>query len=169
MNWSILIPLVPQKLSSTNIHNTRLRISGVVECKVMNPMRLERLESFCWENWRVSWHWSLDLKDADVFGLVSYKIQLKSMMKMLSDERFEPKAQQGKKEMRTCVSLDLKNNWLRCPWVAQSVKRLPSAQVTIPWDQALYWAPCSVGSLLLPLPLPAAPLACALCQIKSLK
>ena len=41
-------------------------------------------------------------------------------------------------------------------WVAQSVKRLPSAQVMIPesWDQALHWASCTVGSLLLPLPFP---------------
>ena len=35
-------------------------------------------------------------------------------------------------------------------------KRLPLAQVTIPgsWDRALRRAPCSAGSLLLPLPLP---------------
>ena len=39
--------------------------------------------------------------------------------------------------------------------MAQSVKRLPSAQVMISgsWDGAAHWAPCSVGSLLLPLPL----------------
>ena len=38
-------------------------------------------------------------------------------------------------------------------WVAQSVKYLPSAQVMISgsWDPAPHWAPCSVGSLLLPL------------------
>ncbi|VCW77697.1 unnamed protein product, partial [Gulo gulo] len=32
-------------------------------------------------------------------------------------------------------------------WVAQSVKRLPPAQVMTPgsWDRALHWAPCSVG------------------------
>jgi len=42
------------------------------------------------------------------------------------------------------------------------VGRLPSAQVMIPesWDRAPRRAPCSVGSLLLPLP--AAPPACAL-------
>ena len=36
------------------------------------------------------------------------------------------------------------------------VKRLPSAQVMIPgsWDRAPHRAPCSAGSLLLPLPLP---------------
>ena len=36
------------------------------------------------------------------------------------------------------------------------VEHLPLAQVMIPgsWDQALSQAPCSVGSLLLPLPLP---------------
>ena len=36
-----------------------------------------------------------------------------------------------------------------------SVKHLPLAQVMIPrsWDQASHRAPCSVGSLLLPLPL----------------
>ena len=39
-------------------------------------------------------------------------------------------------------------------WVAQPVKHLPLAQVMIlvSWD--LGWVPCSVGSLLLPLPLP---------------
>ena len=39
--------------------------------------------------------------------------------------------------------------------MAQSVKFLPSAQVMIPgsWDQALSWAPCSVESRILPLPL----------------
>ena len=42
---------------------------------------------------------------------------------------------------------------------AQSVKHLPSAQVMIPGscDQAPGQALCSAGSLLLPLPLPAAP------------
>ena len=40
-------------------------------------------------------------------------------------------------------------------WEAQSMKHLPSAQVMIPrsCDGVLCWAPCSVGSLLLPLPL----------------
>ena len=40
--------------------------------------------------------------------------------------------------------------------VAQLVKRLPLAQVMIPgsWDQAPHQAPCSVGSQLLPFPLP---------------
>ena len=44
--------------------------------------------------------------------------------------------------------------------VAQSVKRLPSAQVVTPgsWDRFPHGAPCSVGSLLLSLPLPTAPL-----------
>ena len=54
-------------------------------------------------------------------------------------------------------------------WVAQLVKRLPSAQVMIPgsWDRAPHGVPCSAGSLLLPLPLPVASPACAffLCQI----
>jgi len=41
-------------------------------------------------------------------------------------------------------------------WVAQSVKCLPSAQVTIPrsYDRTQNRAPCLVGSLLLPLLLP---------------
>lgn len=45
-------------------------------------------------------------------------------------------------------------------WVAQMVKRLPSAQGRIPasWDQPLGQTPCSSGSLLLPLPLPLPPL-----------
>ena len=40
-------------------------------------------------------------------------------------------------------------------WVAQLVKLLPSAEVMISgsWDQAPGWAPCSAGSLCLPLPL----------------
>ena len=44
----------------------------------------------------------------------------------------------------------------RGAWVAQAVKRLPSAQVMIPgsWDRAPHGAPCLAGSLLLPLPLP---------------
>ena len=48
-------------------------------------------------------------------------------------------------------------------WVAQPVKHLPSAQVMMlgSRDQAPHRAPCQGGSLLL-LPLPAAPLACAL-------
>ena len=49
-------------------------------------------------------------------------------------------------------------------WVAQSVKWLPSAWVMISgsWNHAPHWALCSMGSLLLPLPLPATLLACAL-------
>jgi len=48
--------------------------------------------------------------------------------------------------------------------VGQLVKYLPSAQVMIPgsWDQAWCQALCSVGILLLPLPLLAALPACAL-------
>ena len=40
-------------------------------------------------------------------------------------------------------------------WLAQPVEHLPSAQVMIlgSWDQTPPWAPCSGGSLLLPLPL----------------
>jgi len=49
------------------------------------------------------------------------------------------------------------------------VKRLPSAQVRIlgSWDQAPHWAPCSAGSLLLPLPFPLLVflLSLSLCQI----
>ena len=51
--------------------------------------------------------------------------------------------------------------------MAQLVKHLPSAQVMIPgfWDQAPYqaphWALHSVGSQLLPGPLPTAPLLCS--------
>ena len=54
-------------------------------------------------------------------------------------------------------------------WVAQSVKHLPSLQVMISgsWNQALCQAPCSAGSLLLPLMLPLLVQLHAL--IKSLK
>ena len=55
---------------------------------------------------------------------------------------------------------------------AQSVKCLLLAQVMIPgsWDRALSWAPCSAGSLLLPLPHPSAhSLSLPLKYIKALK
>lgn len=44
------------------------------------------------------------------------------------------------------------NSW--GAWVAQSAKCLPSVQVLLPgfWDPAKHWAPCWVGSVLLPLP-----------------
>ena len=49
-----------------------------------------------------------------------------------------------------------------------SLKHLPSPQVMIlrSWDQALSWAPCSMGRLLLPLPLLLPLLVCShsLCQ-----
>jgi len=54
--------------------------------------------------------------------------------------------------------------------VAQSVRHLPSARVVIPgsWDPAPHQAPCSAGSLLLPLL--AAPPACTLfLSVKSIK
>ena len=59
-------------------------------------------------------------------------------------------------------SYDTKAN-VRDAWVAQSSGHLPLAHVMIPgsWDGALHQAPCSVESLLLPLPLPATPPACA--------
>ena len=52
-------------------------------------------------------------------------------------------------------SKDNKDEEGRGAWVAQSVKHLPSAQLIITgsWDRAHHRAPCSVGSLLLPLPL----------------
>ena len=48
---------------------------------------------------------------------------------------------------------------MRGAWVTQSVKRVTSAQIMISGsrDRAPGWAPCSAGSLLLPLPLPPAP------------
>ena len=57
-------------------------------------------------------------------------------------------------------------------WVAQLVKHLALAQVMIPgsWDGAPSWAPCSVGTLLLPpLALPWPMLGLSLCQIIFLK
>ena len=49
------------------------------------------------------------------------------------------------------VNSSIKKERDRAP-EAQLVKHLPSAQVMIPgsWDQAPRWAPCSVGSLLVP-------------------
>ena len=54
--------------------------------------------------------------------------------------------------------------------VAQSVKHLPLAQIMIPgfWDGAPHQAPCSAGTLLLPL-LPAHVLSCYLCYSLSNK
>ena len=64
-------------------------------------------------------------------------------------------------QVNKCI---LKKKSYRGTWVAQSVKRLPTTQIMIPgsWDRALHWAPCSAGSLLLPLPLSLPPLTCAL-------
>ena len=55
-------------------------------------------------------------------------------------------------------------------WVSQLVKHLPSAQVMISgsWDQTLHWAPYSVGSLLLSLPLPLPPLMHSVSQINKI-
>ena len=55
----------------------------------------------------------------------------------------------------------------RGAWAAQWVKRLPLAQVMIllSWDQALHGAPCSAGSLLLPLLPPPLMLALTLSEI----
>jgi len=52
-------------------------------------------------------------------------------------------------------------------WVAQSAGRLPLARIVISgsWDRSPCWAPCLVGSLLLPLPFP---LVCALSLAHSL-
>ena len=51
--------------------------------------------------------------------------------------------------------LELREN--QGTWVAQPVKRLPSAQVMTlgSWGRTQHRAPCLVGSLLHPLPLPA--------------
>ena len=56
-------------------------------------------------------------------------------------------------------------------WVAQLVKRLPLAQIMIleSWDQVLHQAPCSAGSLILPLTLPPLMLSLSLSQINKLK
>ena len=60
----------------------------------------------------------------------------------------------------------------RGTWVAQSVKRLPLAQVMIPgsWDPGPHWAPCSSRNLLLPLSLLLLLLVCSLflCQINKI-
>ena len=59
-------------------------------------------------------------------------------------------------------------------WVAQVVEHLPSAQVMIPqsWDEVPSQAPCSEGSLLLPLPSALSacdiPSLCSLCQINNI-
>ena len=54
--------------------------------------------------------------------------------------------------------------------MAQSVKHLPSAQVRISgsWNQAPCHAPCSVVSLLLPLPLQLHLLVLSFCQINKI-
>ena len=57
---------------------------------------------------------------------------------------------------KSASELNVKDLASRGTWVAQSLKRLPLAQVIIPgsWDRALHRVLCSAGSLLLPLPLP---------------
>jgi len=61
----------------------------------------------------------------------------------------------------------LKNMVYMGAWVAQLVKRLPSARVMIleSRDRVPYRAPCSAGGLLLPLP---SSLSCSLSLILSL-
>ena len=56
---------------------------------------------------------------------------------------------------REAMSL-LLNGIFRGAWVAHLVKRLSSTEIIILgfWDQASYQAPCSMGNLLLPRPLP---------------
>ena len=68
------------------------------------------------------------------------------------------------------TSLVGKDILLRGTWVAQSVKHLPSAQVRIPgsWDRILHWAPCSAGSLLLPLPFLLLVISLSLSQINNI-
>ena len=55
--------------------------------------------------------------------------------------------------VKKCLCLLIMND--QGAWVAQSVNHLTLAQVMISgsWDLALHQAPCSEGSLLLPLPL----------------
>ena len=64
------------------------------------------------------------------------------------------------------VAAELIKSSERGTWVAQSVKPLPLAWVMISgsWDRAPLRAPCSAGSLLLPLPplLPLLVLSCSL-------
>ena len=54
--------------------------------------------------------------------------------------------------------------------MAQSVKHLPLAQAMIlgSWDRVLSWDPCSVESLLHPLPLPLSLLVLSLSQINKI-
>ena len=71
-----------------------------------------------------------------------------------------PKAREIKAQMNNWDFIKIKTFW--GAWVAQSVKWLPSAQVPGSWDQVPQQAPCLVGSLLLPLPLPASLPTCTL-------
>ena len=71
----------------------------------------------------------------------------------------------SKEETYTLAVYLVKKSALEGAWVAQLVKRLPSAQVMIleSLDRVPHRAPCLAGSLLLPLTLP--PLMCSLSQI----
>jgi len=62
-----------------------------------------------------------------------------------------------------------KDDRVQGAWVAQLVRQLPSAQVIVleSRDRVPHRAPCSAGSLLLPLPLP--PLVLSLSLTLSLK
>ncbi|XP_034854411.1 bone marrow stromal antigen 2 isoform X1 [Mirounga angustirostris] len=80
-------------------------------------------------------------------------------------EKLKQKLQDALEEverLRSWCPLFSENRPPQGTWVPPWVKRLPSAQVTIPgsWDRAPHQAPCSAGSLLLPLP--AIPPICAL-------
>ena len=63
------------------------------------------------------------------------------------------------------------NSKLRGTWVTRSVRHLPSARVIVLgcWDQAPHRAPCSAGSLLLPLLLPTTPCLCSSLSNKQMK
>ena len=74
-------------------------------------------------------------------------------------EKWKLNGEQRKQERRCDFIYNLGENDRHTGAPGCSVKPLPSPQVMIPesWDRVLYWAPCSVGSLLLPLPLPLPP------------
>ena len=100
--------------------------------------------------------WFLHALSAGIFteGLVTSDLNLYIMHSFYHSKYFDPH-----------FLLKVKDQ--RGTWEALLVKHLLSAQVMIPesWDRALHQAPCSLGTLLLSLPLPC---LCSLSQINKI-
>ena len=112
-------------------------------------------------NWRTIW------KDPAFLLLgIYYNTYMCAEWPIFKDIRYSDAYCSERTEIVSILSMGdgLRKVTKRDAWVAQLVKPLPLAQVMIPesWDRVSHWAPCSVGILLLSLPLTATLPACAL-------